>query len=242
MRGSGIAQERLSSRARITPASRRESTVMASLTARSGRWVVASATRSSPVVRSISTRGLAVRSAKNSVWPLKRTPASLMICLCTGAVTIASNSPASAQASQPELRRLVRLARADRFHGLAAPELVGVIEAAVPEHLHQVPAELRVKGLAELVVLESRDRLLELRRKGARARPAEVAPVGGGSRVLGGGLRKPGELLTLQDPLAQRQELAAHGRIVGELVGLHEDVAHVDLILHGLVEIGRAHV
>src|SRR5438045_9400623 len=76
MRGSGIAQERLSSRARITPASRRESTVMASLTARSGRWAVASATRSSPVVRSISTRGLAVRSAKNSVWPLKRTPAS----------------------------------------------------------------------------------------------------------------------------------------------------------------------
>src|SRR2546430_16105390 len=60
-----------------------------------------------------------------------------------------------AHAPQPELRLLVRLARADRFHGLAALALVGVVEAAVAEHLHQVPAELRVKGLAELVVLES---------------------------------------------------------------------------------------
>ena len=35
-----------------------------------------------------------VRSARYSVWPEKRMPASLMTLFCTGAVTIAANSPA----------------------------------------------------------------------------------------------------------------------------------------------------
>src|SRR5256886_17046886 len=63
-----------------------------------------------------------------------------------------------AHATQPELRLLVRLARADRFHGLAAPELVGVIEAAGAVHPHPVPAELHVEGVAERVFLWSRAR------------------------------------------------------------------------------------
>ena len=67
----------------------------ASLTARSGRWVVASATRSSP--RGQHHHRLAARAcaaAMYSVWPLKGTPASLIRLFCTGAVTMAANSPA----------------------------------------------------------------------------------------------------------------------------------------------------
>ncbi len=62
-------------------------------TSLSGRCVVASATRKgrSPVPASIiTTRGVAVRSARYSVWPVKGTPASLMVLFCSGAVTIAS--------------------------------------------------------------------------------------------------------------------------------------------------------
>ena len=94
-----LLSERARSRARIVADSCSESAVMASLTALSGRWVVASATRSSPAVSSITTRALRVRCARNSVWPLERTPASLITLLCTGAVTMASNSPLSAPAT-----------------------------------------------------------------------------------------------------------------------------------------------
>src|SRR5207237_5174315 len=75
-----------------------------------------------------------------------------------------------AHAPQPQLRLLVRLAGADRLHGLPALELVGVVEAAVPEHLRDMPAKLRVERLADLVVLQARDRLLELGGEGSRAR------------------------------------------------------------------------
>ena len=63
---------------------------MWSLTSRKGRCVVASATRNPGVASIITTRGVPVAAARNSVWPLKGTPASLMIPLCTGPVTSAA--------------------------------------------------------------------------------------------------------------------------------------------------------
>src|SRR2546430_3282779 len=84
-------------------------------------------------------------------------------------------------------------------------------------------------------------RSLELRGEGSRPRPTQVTALGGGSRVLGSGLGEAGEVLALENPLAQRRELQPHGRIVGELGGLHEDVSHVDLILHRLLG-GAAHL
>jgi len=63
--------------------------VIAAGTAASGRWVVASATRNSGLA-SIITTSACVRSAKNSVWPRKAMPASLIEDFCSGAVTSAS--------------------------------------------------------------------------------------------------------------------------------------------------------
>ena len=46
-----------------------------------------------PAASSITGCAAPVRSARYSVWPVNGTPASLMTLLCTGAVTIAANSP-----------------------------------------------------------------------------------------------------------------------------------------------------
>ena len=72
--------------------------VSAALTSRSGRCVVASATRRPPPTSSITGSAAPVRAARYSVWPVKGMPASLITHFCTGAVTIASNSPARAAA------------------------------------------------------------------------------------------------------------------------------------------------
>ena len=71
--------------------------VMASGTSRSGKCVVASATRSMALscagcgpASIMTTRGVWLRSARYSVWPVNGTPASLIVLFCTGAVTIAS--------------------------------------------------------------------------------------------------------------------------------------------------------
>lgn len=83
----------------IASVSTSPSIVSAADTSFSGRCVVASATRSGlwPVPASIiTTRGVRVRSARYSVWPVNGTPASLMVLFCSGAVTIASYRPASA--------------------------------------------------------------------------------------------------------------------------------------------------
>ncbi len=57
--------------------------LIAPLTARSGRCVVASATRSSPATSNITGSGTPVRSARYSVWPVNGMPASLMTLFCT---------------------------------------------------------------------------------------------------------------------------------------------------------------
>ena len=70
--------------------------VMAAGTSRSGRCVVTSATRSgaSPRVASIiTTRGVPVRPAKNSVCPTNGMPASRIVPFCTGPVTSAAIAP-----------------------------------------------------------------------------------------------------------------------------------------------------
>ena len=70
------------------------SAVIAAGTSASGRCVVASATRRPPPASIITGRAAPQRAARYSVWPVNGMPASLMTPLCTGAVTIASNSPA----------------------------------------------------------------------------------------------------------------------------------------------------
>src|SRR5262249_4947636 len=72
-----------------------------------------------------------------------------------------------AEPTQPQLGLLVGLARANRFGGFVPADLVGVIDTAAAEHLHDVPAELGMEGLADLAVLQVCDRLLELRYVGA---------------------------------------------------------------------------
>ncbi len=59
----------------------------------SGRCVVARATRKPPPTSIITTWSVPDFSARYSVWPLKAMPASLITLFCTGAVTIAANSP-----------------------------------------------------------------------------------------------------------------------------------------------------
>ena len=68
--------------------------VMWSQTSRNGRCVVASATRRPGVASIMTTRGVPVAAARNSVWPLNGTPASLMMPLCTGPVTRPATRPA----------------------------------------------------------------------------------------------------------------------------------------------------
>ena len=75
--------------------------VIASLTARSGRCVVASATRRVSAASSMTGCAAPVRAARYSVWPVNGTPASLMTLFCTGAVTMAANSPLT----QPAMAR-----------------------------------------------------------------------------------------------------------------------------------------
>ena len=72
--------------------------VMAADTADKGTCVVANATRrgcstSRPSASIITTWSTPANSARYSVCPVKAMPASLMVPLCTGAVTMAANVP-----------------------------------------------------------------------------------------------------------------------------------------------------
>jgi hypothetical protein len=98
-----------------------------------------------------------------------------------------------------------------------------------------VPAVLGVEGLADLVFLQPGDGGVEFGDEGAgpvqpRSPPWEPEP--GSSEVTCAMTR---EVLTLQDALADRGQLLADRGVVGQLGGLHEDVADVHLVLDGLL-------
>src|SRR5258706_2059939 len=93
MRGVATPKRRFRSASRMRTMASRRSRVMARGTSDSARCVVASATRRPPPTSNITTSGVRVFSARYSVWPVKGMPASFSTLFCTGAVTIASNSP-----------------------------------------------------------------------------------------------------------------------------------------------------
>ncbi len=93
MRGRSMPKWRRRSRSMMRTMASSRPRSMAAGTSESARCVVASATRSPPPTSSITTSGVPVRSARYSVWPVKAMPASFNTLFCTGAVTIASNSP-----------------------------------------------------------------------------------------------------------------------------------------------------
>ena len=72
---------------------RRRSRVMARGTSASARWVVTSATRNRSLSSSMTGMAARVRVARYSVWPVNAKPASIRVLFCTGAVTMAANSP-----------------------------------------------------------------------------------------------------------------------------------------------------
>ena len=93
MRGELSAKCRSRSVATILKVARRRSRVMALGTSARARCVVTSATRSVPVSSIITGNAARVRCARYSVCPVKAKPASIMVLFCTGAVTMAANSP-----------------------------------------------------------------------------------------------------------------------------------------------------
>ena len=78
--------------------------------------------------------------------------------------------------------------------------------------------------LADLVLLEARENLLEFRHERARAVPAEVAAVDRRARVLRQARGERREILALEDALARIREALAHRGVVLQLVRLHQDV------------------
>ena len=98
-----------------------------------------------------------------------------------------------------------------------------------PSSCTRCQPNLRLERLAELVVGQVVELLLELRHERAGSDPAEVAAVGRRARVLGGDRRDGLEALALQDALADLHQLLPHGLVVLDLVGGHQDVARVHL-------------
>ena len=102
-----------------------DSRVIADGTCASGKWVVASPTRNCPTAvlptSSITTCGVPVRSARNSVCPVNGMPASLITLFCTGAVTIAANSPDR----QPPMAASSALSTLLALAGLSRPACTG---------------------------------------------------------------------------------------------------------------------
>ncbi len=94
MRGFPILKRCFRSRSSTRNVRSRSSFLIALGTCASGRWVVASATRRPPPTSIITTCSARARSARYSVWPVNAMPASFITLFCTGAVTIAPNSPA----------------------------------------------------------------------------------------------------------------------------------------------------
>ena len=102
IRGAAMPNFAASSAPTMASVASTASRVMAAGTSFSARCVVTSATRSgaarAPPTSIMTTRGVCVRCAKNSVCPENGMPASMSTLFCTGAVTSAANAPV-AQAS-----------------------------------------------------------------------------------------------------------------------------------------------
>ncbi len=93
MRGRARSNCRPTSMCTMRKVASKRSRVIARGTSASGRCVVTSATRSLPATSNITGSAARVRVARYSVWPLNAKPASSSVLFCTGAVTIAANSP-----------------------------------------------------------------------------------------------------------------------------------------------------
>ena len=112
--------------ARCAATASRRAGVSAALTLRSGRCVVASATRMPPPTSIITGSGAPVCRARYSVCPVNAMPASLMTDFCTGAVTIASKAPAA----QPPIGGIERVEHVARVGGIEPAGLAGRAQAA----------------------------------------------------------------------------------------------------------------
>src|SRR5699024_10878305 len=87
-----------------------------------GRWVVAKATRRSPVASIITTCFVLLRAARYSVWPVKFGSAPSQITdLANGAVTMALKVPSR----QPSMARLSMVRVPAALAGLGSPTLIG---------------------------------------------------------------------------------------------------------------------
>ena len=93
MRGAGNAKRRRKSSCTISRVARRRSAVIARGTSASAKWVVTSATRNEAFC-SIMT-GSAAPASRREIFGMsvKSKPASMSVLFCTGAVTMAANSP-----------------------------------------------------------------------------------------------------------------------------------------------------
>ena len=102
---------------------------------------------------------------------------------------------------------------------------------AMTEHLHDVPAVLRLERLADLVVFERIEHLFELRHEGVgpvqpRSPPSTAEP--GSSECI---WARPAKSSPLRMRSRTACQLLLDGRIVRELGGLDENMARVDLVL-----------
>ena len=125
MRGCGTPKRRRKSACTMRSTPSTPSLEMALGTSASARWVVASATRRPPPTSIITTCGVFARAARYSVWPVKGTPASLMTLFCTGAVTMASNSPDR----QPSMARSSTRSTYGPLAGSSRPGVAGCASA-----------------------------------------------------------------------------------------------------------------
>jgi hypothetical protein len=93
-----------------------------------------------------------------------------------------------------------------------------------------MPTVASLERLADLIVLQIRNRLVEFRHEGSRTAPSQIAAVRRRAGVFRRGRGDAGKVLAFLDPLAQLAKLLAHGLVVVQFSRLHQDVAYVDLI------------
>ena len=142
-----------------------------------------------------------------------------------------STYASSRSAPQPQLGLLIDLAGADLVVGVLALQFLGVIELAATQQLHDVPAVLGVEGLGDLIDLQARPppwrsparrcpAVVQSRSPPSAAEPASCELTCASGR----------EILAAEDALADVFELQFDGGVILQLIGVHQDMAHVDLL------------